>query len=780
MDWNTVKKSVIFSCDCTREQDGYFEIGAAVVKNGYRETAPVDHARFGYRIRLPHVNKPHLLEVRYLDDKPRMLLVSNGSSYDLSCGVFTEGKGGERVLYNLFWPRWEEETVVFCSWHGYEPAAVSSFLVYELDKLPTGVELPHGRSFGVQYEDPCNIGAGEGAFEFYGWLDRHIAYMKMTGQDRLVYPIHWYHGPQVPVTCQPHDKINTVIMPDRKFYSRSSTSAWDWLDVLLDRFDREQMRFTGSLTLLRLGNLMKGMNTDLDAIKAGADTYNNMRFDGQVQTSTNDWTPEYNAKIYPDKVQAAMRGEPLKQWAYGEKRNNPAYHGPIFNVLHPEVQRQLIEYVSELACKYANHPSFEGLSINVWHASFVWYGNLRFGYDDYSFSLFEQENGLSSGITGEDRFEKRYEWVMAHHKEHFIDWRCRKVAELIGKLRDAVVAARPDLTLTVSMWNEPACGGHMMKALDTEEGQYGNRQSQYEIYRNGGMDLKLLVNEPNLILSIERNACRDRSKGPEEEKRHMFTDMGWLDSETNDILETAPNTHNYNMNSWCEAWGKHSIFACDGDPNVPAIKALTDYTADYIFRENSTYADDLENRFGYDEQIRITAPFPADYMEYLTAGLALHDALSITAGGLYLDKAHATEQLAFAKEYRKLPPVKFHTVLADPVAVRWHESGWVYALSREPYPIAVTVNDRREVLAPFELKVWQMPLAEAPQVLADVPMEKVQEYRERAAETAARLRMSGNEGAVRIAGEIDRAANLCCYARLRHLLNSYYVAKFGE
>lgn len=97
--------------------------------------------------------------------------MSNGSSYDLSCGVFTEGKGGEGVLYNVFWPRWEEETVVFCSWHGKEPAAVCSFAVYELDRLPKAAELPRGRSFGMQYEDPCNIGAERAPSSFTaGWI----------------------------------------------------------------------------------------------------------------------------------------------------------------------------------------------------------------------------------------------------------------------------------------------------------------------------------------------------------------------------------------------------------------------------------------------------------------------------------------------------------------------------------------------------------------------------------------------------------------------------------
>lgn len=782
IDWRTVKKTPVLTWDCTTKPEGYFEIGQSVVKDGYRETAPVEHARFGVWFDLKHMDKPHLLEIHYPDDKPRILLCNNGSSYDMSCGVLTDGEGGDKVMYNLYWPRWERESLLICSWHGYEPAAAYSCVVYELDELPPEVSLPQGRRFGMQYEDPCNIGAGEGTFEFYGWLDRHVQYMKMTGQDRLVYPIHWYAGPQVPVTCQPTDKLNVVISRDRKHYSRCATSAWNWLEELLTRFDKEGMHFTASLTLLRLGNLLKHMNVDNEAIRAGADTYNNVRCDGKVVTSCNDWTGQYNAIICEDKVKAAMNGQgKLTTWAYGEKVTTSGCV-PMFNVLHPEVQSQLLTYFSELAQMYGSHPSFEGLSINVWHASFIWYGNLEAGYDDVSFGLFEKETGLSAGFTGPDRFQKRYEWVTANHLETFIDWRCRRITQFIGRLRDALTAIRPDLTLTINMWNETSVNAHLWGILNTEAGQYGNRLSQYETYRRGGIDFRMLAKEPNVILSIERNAARDRSKGPEPEKRHMFTDMGWLDTETYEILEQAPLSHNYNMNCWCEAWGQHSIFDCDPeDPNVPFVRDMPDYTADYIFRENSYYPDDPDCRvFGTDQQIRITAPQPADYLEYLSAGLALHDALSITAGGLYMDKAHAPEQLAFAEEYRKLPPVKFHTVMLDPVAVRWHESGWVYALSREPYPIAITLLGDTVTLEPFQLKVWQTPIAEAPAVQLEIDAQQIAAYHRQAEETITLLKNSGIPTAGDIANQIDQALDAGEYARLRHLVGSYYPSRLKQ
>ena len=44
--------------------------------------------------------------------------------------------------------------------------------------------------------------------------------------------------------------------------------------------------------------LLKKMNVDLDAIKGGADTFNNMLWNNQVQASPQDWTLQYNARNY--------------------------------------------------------------------------------------------------------------------------------------------------------------------------------------------------------------------------------------------------------------------------------------------------------------------------------------------------------------------------------------------------------------------------------------------------------------------------------------------------
>ena len=57
-------------------------------------------------------------------------------------------------------------------------------------------------------------------------------------------------------------------------YSPWTNHPPDWPSVLLERFGEEGIDFKGSLTLLRLGSLMRKMNIDLDSIKAGANTIN--------------------------------------------------------------------------------------------------------------------------------------------------------------------------------------------------------------------------------------------------------------------------------------------------------------------------------------------------------------------------------------------------------------------------------------------------------------------------------------------------------------------------
>lgn len=800
--WDNVPKKLIWYKDCTEPlTESDFEIGESRVITAafgtYRETGTVDDNRFGYRFDVKRTDRPHLLEITFPDDKERTMCFGDGVCYDLNCSVVVGGDqantGTMRRVCNVFWPRALDQSILISSFSGKKPAAAASIAVYELESLPASPisdESYPTRTFGIQYEDPCNIGASEGAYATQDWTERHIDYMHLTGQNRLVYPINWYHGPNIPVQSQPGNRWNGLVLAEngsRAFYGRSVTGDFpDWLDGLLTRFDAEGLHFTGSMTLMRLGRLIGMMNTDETAVRAGADTVCNVLYDGTVQNSTNDWTTEYD--YYPTTE--------IGEWGKPQT--------PIFNPLHPTVRAQIKEYLGEVARRYAHHPSFEGFSINLWHGTMLWFGNLLAGYDDICATRFTEDTGIVIPAAQDDphRFEKRYAFLTEHAKEAWIAWRCSIVKEFLCEIRDMLREIRPDYHLGVTVWNEPAGNGYWhgregIPSRSSEESQFAVGPTNEELYRYAGMDFSMYGGEDGISFTVERNFGRDKTQWNTDDDviSRSLTDPVWLEEDMYAKLRANNNTEGFHFDCWVERWGKHSRVPCDDTDknNIEKIRAMPDYKATQIHKTHTVYADDPDRRFFYDAQLRITSLLPDApyYSEQITADLALHDALSVTAGGLYLDKSHAMEQLAFAKEYRRLPAKRFSDVpgFTDPVCLRYlceTDTTWVYALSREPYEITVSFvcGDRTEtfILAPFALKTFRYAFAAVPTaVTVTLPSDVRETYLDDAKKTLALLDSCRDAGEIFCRGiditseRIRAAADAEHFSELRHLLQSYVV-----
>lgn len=800
----------------------------------YREAGAAPASRFGYRFTVPHVGRPHLLIVRYPDDKRRYMCLMDGTCYDLTTGVFTgyaQPVSGELLeVREVFWPRWEDCSIVLMTWGHGEPAAAASIEVWELPGLPP-LEVPGDppgdahlprRQFGIQYEDPCGTGASEGAFTPEEWLDRVVAYARHSGQKHFAYPVCWYHGPRFPSEREPADDFRMVVAPDRRQYSWWTTQPHDWVEDLLTRFDSEGLHFQASMTLLRLGSLLAGMNTDLAAIQGGADTYNNMLWNDQVQAGTQDWTPVYNARNYPGLL--AQGGDCVDfqnvSLAYGERTRQPYPPGPMFNPLHPTVQEALVGFVGEAARRYAPHHSFKGVSTNLWHATFLWFGTLRSGYDDYTVRLFTEETGIAVPVdaAAPDRFSQRYQFLTRVCRPAWIAWRCRKIRDLIRKLREAVVAARDDLQLTLTVWNEMTLPA-LLGPIGASHQLYA-RPSNAEVYREGGVDLALLAQEPGLGVDLQFEPARDRglwgAAGDQTplETATMFRDFDFLDAPTLAAVRSQPRPGAFIFNSWVEAWGEHKWFACEpGDPLAPRIAAA--YKSELgpdsgVFRMNSEYPPD---GFWWGSQLRITPAFPAGdhFLEHYAHAVAELDACRLTRGGLFLDTAHTEQLQRFACAYRALPAVRFETVGAttDPVAVRTAVADgkrYLYLVNREYYPVTVRLrlgtpaaeatdlasgwqvalaDGAALALAPYELR----SLALGEQVVVEsfeavVPPEVEAGLRREAAEALEALQQAlakGCEvpGAAELAGELQAAVAAGRWAWVRRALSCYIVRRVG-
>jgi hypothetical protein len=494
--------------------------------------------------------------IRYPDDKRRYMCINDGTCYDLTTGVFT---GWAQPISNtmlelrqVFWPRWNDCSIVFMTWGAGEPAAAASIDIYELADLPP-LDVPSDpgngtrRELGIQYEDPCGTSAAEGAMCCDEWIDRGTQYARYSGHNLLVYPIAWYHGPLFPSQCEPSGAFDWVVGRDRKQYTRWTTSPTDWYAKLLERFGAERLEFQGAMTLMRLGSLLEKMNIDLDAIRGGADTFNNMLWNNCVQSSTNDWTPSYNARNYKTLTEDNKNKKPLEPWtqrpshmAYGEVAN-PGHAGPMFNPLHPTVQEAILGFVREIGWRYGKYPAFKGISFNMFASAMPWFGSIHAGYDDFTVNLFQKETGIDVPVDPKapDRFSRRYEFLTFVCRPAWVAWRCRKIRKIFEQIRKALAEGRTDLRVTITLWDETFLNFTRgpMPAL-----QLDARPSMLELYREAGIDIDLYCNEPGL--EIDRGTADARDRGGHGNdgvnaplaSQTMHRDFTFLDQPTLDDL----------------------------------------------------------------------------------------------------------------------------------------------------------------------------------------------------------------------------------------------------
>lgn len=802
----------------------------------YREASDKMRCRFAYRFRIEKVGHPHMVVLRYPDDKRRNFGVSDGMTYDMNMAIYT---GWEYPLSNtmhearmFFFPRWNDCAIQITTWGNGEPAAAASIEVWELAGAPP-LDIPGDpgdgsrRVLGSQWEDPCGYAMAEGAMDHKQWSDHVLAYARHTGQNVIQPIMCWYYGPQFPSKTNYSDNTNLMATPDHKLWARSSQKPADWWPYLLEQAGKEGVGIVGALSLIRLSSLFEGMNIDLKSIQAGADTYNNMLANNQVQSAIGDWTGDYNAIMMGERFKQIKAEGKGKFWRsvpqpWGETWNPLNHAGPMFNPLHPATQAKVLAFIQEILDRYAKYPAFHGISLNVFIGSVIWFGSIHAGYDDYTVGLFEKETGIkvrplagAEAIDPKDpeRFARRYEFLAFIARPAWIAWRCKKVTEWIGKIRDRLTAARPDLRLTITCWQETILTfllGPLSAAL-----QAGARPSLRQLLLEGGLDLERLADEPALEIDLQLGDARDRATwghmGLEAPLEHgcMFRDANYLERDTLQAVAEVAQPGAFIFNCYAEDWPDTIGFPADpADPSYSMVADMDGKPVDGFVRMNCIYPED---GWWYESQLRIYTPFPSGqhFMEPLAQAVAELDAQRITQGGLFMDRCHTDELRRFALAYRALPRKKFQTVggSTDPVAVRTlvdDVKRYVYLVNREYYPIKVCLQFNRKpgpivnaatgqdetatnpwniVLGAYELRVLTMrPNAEVTGFTCKLPpgiVKSVRAESERALRAIDAVRAAGKfvPGMDELAAEIPAALAALRIAWLRRALTGYIVRK---
>ena len=825
------KGRLLLRIDCTQDlpADKYFELGGTKIVNSsigrYREaqgTPP--EARFGYRFAIENIGRPHVAVIRYPDDKQRYMCIMDGTGYDLTTGVFT---GGVQPISNtmielrqVFWPRWKDCSLVFMTFRAGDLAAAAASCRNLRTQRSAGAARAIGdpadgtrRELGIQYEDPCGTCLSEGARNRDEWIDHLTSYAKYTGQSLLVYPLAWYHGPQFPSAREPSDGMDWSLAPDRKQYIRWTRTPADWYAPLLERFGKEGLQYQGSMSLLRLGSLMKKMNVDQKAIEGGAETFNNVRSDNQVQSSTCDWTGIYNALNYKAATDRAKEKTPLAlvgagAGAYGERHSNVI--GPMFNPLHPTVQEAILGFVKEIGERYAKYPAFRGVSFNMFLAAMPWFGTIHFRIRRLFGRPVLKGDGRRRARRSEGGRSIRTTFPIS-------DGEASRAVDRLAMQEDPR-ALRPDppnacRSTKRSPRRRDALGRDVCPGTRLSDGGAAVRhaKSMVELYREAGIDVDLYRDQPGLEIDRGMGNSRDRG-GHFATYETIYRDADLLEQDSIDAYAKLDRPGAFLFNCWVEEWGKTTWFWPEAnDPNIPATSVMDGRPAEGIFRQNSEYPKD---GFWWDSQSRITPGFQGGvhFLEPYAAALADLDACRITRGGLFLDKAHSEQLQQFARAYRALPKQKFDTVgtTTDPVAVRTlvqDGKRYVYAVNRDYYPVQVEMSfsgrpsgavelstgERLDIpqrwsftLGPYELRSLAVgPATEIVGFTATAPQPIVAQLRADAEQTLAAMakaQASGKSvpGMDMMAKRIRDALASGRLAWLRRALTSYIARKCRE
>jgi len=618
---------------------------------------------FRFAIHLPALQKGKLycFEWEIPDDKMRTVDViaqsaklTAGSEYELQTGYCTGDEypntGKWIVQRDLLWSRADDYALVFTTNRTVTPvetknpncpngvcvgggAAIGKIRVYEVlnPELPVARINPARpidgwtRVVGIYFEDPAinyDFGVnGSNPDEYPVMLDHIVSYMKYSGQNLLAYPMVWYHGP-IGDRYNPRDHVPC------------------FFEGLLTRFDHEGLEFMGTF------------NQNNVTFPAPRVTVAETKPNGKLNDSC--FTIHSTGTLHP----GGWHGTP-----------------PVFNTLHPDVQKMTLQQLDEILVTAAKHPSFKGIILHLPRHALHSLGDISAGYNDYLIDAFEKETGIKIQIDHKapDRGKLAYEWLMQNAREEWTDWRCRKIAHWYKTLAVRLREARPDLKL----------GINCMRPIIYESSQYDEATEMRDFWglvnREMGIDAKYFADVPNIFI--------DQTLFPAD---YRWTENG-KDAETRARLRKTEETPGQyaslkpSKNAWIHHHDRYWESAIGSDAKV---KLQADWLREHGWRVSTL------NPTGFYA------------MKHYILPLKYQDVLGFTKGGFLIGTYGMEENLVkFAAAYRALPAVAFEDVTeccTEDVKVRTHSNTkytWFYAVnaSEKPQEVTIPVNAEKVV-----------------------------------------------------------------------------------
>ena len=495
-----LNKKLVQEIDCAGQEPDYSTSPTRVIRAGlgaYRESGT--RGRFGqqlqadsfaYTLKLPSIQEPYLAEIDYPDDDQRTfsiaLIERAASPYAPTQGVASGGVyslSGQMQLHEVFfYPREEQPRLLFQNWYPGQRAVAARIRVYRI----TGV-LPYlrpqagGRAIGMWQEEPMRVTGNYGAAptgDAWPNVQRSVERMAQLAS----YVGFNLYEPTIAV-------YQTRLWPSRQVPTFAVDASILGPGSLKDPLEKDLLRL---ILLTAERHAMSVVGQLFITPQTGLSQYLDQRFGG-------DGDAERLAAGNKPWLLVHRSGKPSRGW---------------FNPLYPPVQDWVADVFEELAHRYKDSPAFKGLAIRLmaWQFS-SWQAipSIHYGYEDYTIERFVQETGIKVPVAHDanDRFERRYRWLMANAYERWVDWRCEKIFRYHCRLARILTTARPDLKLHLDCFSPNF-------AEDYSDSDWEQR-GWLGLIRETGLDPARYRGEPSIVLSDARSyppAIRAFREGP--------------------------------------------------------------------------------------------------------------------------------------------------------------------------------------------------------------------------------------------------------------------------
>ena len=621
-----VEKTLVAEIDLAKQEPDYFKGGATRVVNkpwgSYRESGDVGYLQhmnstepswFAYRYQVDDPDALYWMEFDFPDDARRSFLVVPRSGSALSYAGPGTGPdtGREFALTNrmqtmgiYFWPHSTDLRAAVLQPQSGLRAAVSKIRIYKVEN--NFAPLPHVKD----------------GREFIHWYEEGSSFMGYFG-------------------AQNKSPESVIVSADNWARIMASMGA----SMLMPTFSIYQMAmYPSSLNSFSDSNTFDAARV----IELACERYG-LKFAAEFHPEGRGLKTVSALATSPDSICQFNRFG--KVWDGGE--------GPKFNFLNPVVEKFALDLVGEFADRYGDSPAFDGVSIRLMGWQNTGFGNfssLNWGYGDFTICLFERETQTKVPVPGDDpeRFEKRYQWLMANAKDQWIAWRCQKATEFFAKVSDRLRGKHPEAKLFLNDFLVPGCA---------------NSKDWYEGFptaaRDAGIDPARLAKVPGVeLLNSTVSYGRRNVEAVDQRQRDALLNPEFL-----------------------------GVLKQEG-------KALGFLTTQAYFEATEAIAPPRD--MGYPEKTAhdwmsgSVNPAGRNYLERFALALAESDAATLGDGGNGYTVGQPLLR-EFLREYRALPREKFQPrpEARDPVAV-WERPSkgdfLFYAVNRERYPVQVEIQ----------------------------------------------------------------------------------------